>query len=132
MGQRIRTAAPGGDWRTLTAVCDDADGHVQYDMIKIQDTFAVVYFEATVALAETFYPIYHCEKIVVTKRAGASGFAFTAGQKVYHSGINGDPVYPYHRSGFYWIGNAVEAALTTDTTVEIDLKGDKASATEPL
>ena len=131
MGQRVRTAAPGGDWRTLTAVCDDANGHVQYDMILIEGTVAVVYFEAAVALAETFYPIYHCEKIVVTKRAG-TGYAFTAGQKVYWSGINGDPVYPFHRSGFYWIGIATEAAAADATTVEIDLKGDKASTTEPL
>ncbi len=131
MGQRVRTAAPGGDWRTLTGVCDDAAGHVQYDMILLEGTVCLVYFEATVALGATFYPIYHCEKVVVTKRTGA-GFAFTAGQKVYWSGINGDPVYPYHRSGFYWIGIATEAALIGDSTVEIDLKGDKASQTEPL
>ena len=131
MGQRVRTAAPGGDWRTFTAVCVDANGHVQYDMIMIEGTVCLVYFETTVALAATFYPIYHCEKVVVTKRAG-TGYAFTAGMKVYWSGINGDPVYPFHRSGFYWIGIATEDAAADDTTVEIDLKGDKASLTEPL
>ena len=130
MGQRVRTT--GENMKTLTGVCDDAAGHVQYDIILLEGTVAVVYFEATVALAATFYPIYSCEKIVMTKRAGASGFAFTAGMKVYWSGINGDPVYPYHRSGFYWIGVATEAATTTATTVEIDFKGDKASLTEPL
>lgn len=131
MGQRVRTAAPGGDWRTLTAVCANANGHSQYDMVFVEDTAAVVYFEASVDDGDTFYPIYHCEKIVVTKRAG-TGCAFTAGQKVYWSGIDGDPVYPFHRSGFYWIGIATEAAGADDTTVEIDLKGNKASTTEPL
>lgn len=131
MGQRVRTAAPGGDWRSLTAVCANANGHVQYDMVFVEDTACVVYFETAVALAATFYPIYHCEKIVVTKRPG-TGFGFTAGQKVYWSGIDGDPVYPFHRSGFWWIGIAVEAAGALATTVEIDLKGDKASLTEPL
>lgn len=131
MGQRVRTAAPGGDWRTLTGVCDDANGHSQYDMILLEGTFGVVYFETSVALGETFYPIYHCDKIVVTKRAG-TGFAAVAGQKVYHSGINGDPVYPFHRSGFYWIGIFTEDAAADDETAEIDLKGDKASLTEPL
>ena len=129
MGQRVRTT--GENMKTFTAVCDDVSGHVQYDMILIEGTVAVVYFETAVALAATFFPIYSCEKIVVTKRAG-TGYAFTAGMKVYWSGINGDPVYPFHRSGFYWIGIATEAAAADDTTVEIDLKGDKASQTEPL
>jgi len=130
MGQRVRTT--GENMKTLTGVCDDVAGHVQYDIILLEGTVCVVYFEATVALGATFYPIYSCEKIVMTKRAGAAGFAFTAGQKVYWSGINGDPVYPFHRSGFYWIGIATEAATTLATTVEIDFKGDKASVTEPL
>ncbi len=131
MGQRVRTAAPGGDFRTFTAVCENAAGHVQYDMVMVQDTVGVVYFEVTVALAAVFYPIYHCEKIVVTKRAGTAE-AFTAGQKVYWSGTDGSPVTPNYRSTYYWIGIATEAAGALDTTVEIDLKGDKASLTEPL
>lgn len=131
MGQRVRTAAPGGDWRTFHAVCENAAGHVQYDMIMVQDTVCVVYFEVTVILAAEFFPIYHCDKIVVTKRAGTAE-AFTAGQKVYWSGVDGSPVTPNHRSTYYWIGIATEAAGALDTTVEIDLKGDKASLTEPL
>ncbi len=129
MGQRVRTT--GENMKTLTGVCDDALGHVQYDIILLEGTVCVVYFEKTVALAATFFPIYSCEKIIMTKRAGA-GFAFVAGQKVYWSGINGDPVYPYHRSGFYWIGIATELATANASTVEIDFKGDKASLTEPL
>ncbi|MCK4815208.1 DUF2190 family protein [bacterium] len=131
MGQRVRTAAPGGDWRTLTAICLDAAGHVQYDMVFVHDTAAVVYFEVTVALNAMFYPIYHCDKIVVTKRTGTAE-VFAAGDKVYWSGVNGSAVTPNHRSTYYWIGVATEPALGSDETVEIDLKGDKASLTEPL
>lgn len=131
MGQRVRTAAPGGDWRTFTAVCVDTNGHAQYDIVMIEGTVCVVYFEASVDDGDTFYPIYHCEKIVVDKRAG-TGYAATAGQKVYWSGVNGDPVTPVYQSTFYWIGIFTEDAAATDTTAEIDLKGDKASQTEPL
>lgn len=130
MGQRVRTAAPMGDWRTFHAICENANGHVQYDIVKVQDTVCVVYFEVTVALAAEFFPIYHCEKIIVDKWAGTQ-YAFTAGQKVYWSGVDGDGVTPVYRSTYLWIGIAVEPAGAFDTTVEIDLKGDKATYTEP-
>jgi len=130
MGDRVRTAAPPGDWRSLPAVCENAAGHTRYDLVKVQDTVAMVYFEATVVLGATFYPIYHCEKIVVNKRTGV-GMAFIAGDKVYWSGIDGDAVTPVYRSTYYWIGIATEAAGVDDETVEIDLKGDKATVTEP-
>ena len=131
MGQRVRTAAPGGDWRTLTGICTNAAGHSQYDIILLHDTVCVVYFETAVVLGGTFYPIYHCEKIVVDKHA-KTGYSFAAGDKVYWSGVDGEPVTPIYRSTYYWIGIATEAATALATTVEIDLKGDKASLTEPL
>lgn len=131
MGQRVRTAAPGGDFRTFTAICEDAAGHVQYDMIKVQDMVCLVYFETAVALLEEFFPIYHCDKVVVTKRSGTAE-AVIAGQKVYWSGVNGSPVTPNYRSTYYWIGMFTEPAGAFDETAEIDLKGDKASLTEPL
>ena len=130
MGQRVRTAAPGGDFRTFTAVCVDANGHSQYDIIKIGETVGVVYFEASVALGDTFYPIYHCDKIVVDKKVGTA-YACTAGGKAYWSGVNGDPVTPNYQSTFYWIGIFTEDAAASATTVEFDLKGDKATVTEP-
>jgi len=130
MGQRVRTAAPPGDVRTFTAVCENADGHSQYDIVKVQDTVGVVYFETSVALGDTFYPIYHCEKIVVDKWTG-TGLNFVAGDKVYWSGVDGDGVTPVYRSTYYWIGIATELAGALDDTVEIDLKGDKATVTEP-
>ncbi|GAH44553.1 unnamed protein product, partial [marine sediment metagenome] len=101
------------------------------DMIMVQDTVCVVYFETAVVLAGTFYPIYHCDKIVVTKRTGTAE-AITAGQKLYWSGVNGSPVTPNHRSTYYWVGIATEVAGAFDSTVEMDLKGEKASMTEPL
>ena len=131
MGQRVRTAAPPGDWRSFTAVCHNGAGHSQYDIVKVQDTVCVVYFETAVVLGETFYPIYHCEKIIVNKRTGTA-YAATAGDKVFWSGIDGDPVYPFYRSGMYWIGIFTEAAGAFDETVEIDLKGDKATVTDPV
>lgn len=130
MGQRVRTAAPPGDWRSLTAICANADGHSQYDLVLVHDTVAMVYFETAVVLAGTFYPIYHCEKIVVNKWAGTQ-YAFAAGDKVYWSGVDGDGVTPVYRSTYYWIGIATEPATAFATTVEIDLKGDKATVTEP-
>lgn len=130
MGQRVRTAAPPGDWRSFTAVCENANGHSQYDLVMVQDTVGMVYFETAVVFGATFYPIYHCEKIIVDKWTGTA-YAFTAGQKVYWSGIDGDGVTPVYRSTYYWIGIATEAAGAFDETVEIDLKGDKATVTEP-
>lgn len=130
MGQRVRTAAPPGDWRSLTAICANALGHSQYDLVLVHDTVGMVYFETAVVLGGTFYPIYHCEKIVVDKWAGTA-YAFAAGDKVYWSGVDGDGVTPVYRSTYYWIGVATEPAAALATTVEIDLKGDKATVTEP-
>ena len=131
MGQRVRTAAPGGDFRTFSAICHDANGHTQYDIIKVQDTVCVVYFETTVILGATFYPIYHCDKIVVDKRAGTA-YAAIAGEKVWWSGINGQAVTPVYQSGYYWIGIFTEPAGAFDTTAEIDLKGDKVTILDPV
>ena len=75
--------------------------------------------------------IYHAEKINVRKFI-ETGEAFLPGDKVYWSGVQGDPVHPHHRSADYWIGVCVWAAGDSDQYVMIDLKGDKASLTEPL
>jgi hypothetical protein len=75
--------------------------------------------------------IYHAEKIRVAKVDG-SGHDFLPGDKVYWSGVAGAGVTPTYQSGFYWIGICVEPSPTPERTVIIDLKGDKASLTEPL
>ena len=75
--------------------------------------------------------IYHAEKIEVRKRTG-TGYSFLPGDKVYWTGTQGDPVTPTYQSTYYWIGICVWAAGDSDEWVIIDLKGDKASITEPL
>ncbi len=75
--------------------------------------------------------IYHAEKISVRKRTG-TGYSFLPGDKVYWSGTQGDPVTPTYQSTYYWIGICVWAAGESEEYVIIDLKGDKASITEPL
>ena len=105
MGQRIRTAAPMGDWRSFEATCGVSAGYSQYDIVLIQETVGVVYFEAGVAYGERLQLVYHCEKIIVDKVVG-TGLSFLPGDKVYWSGTDGDPVTPTWQSGYYWIGIA--------------------------
>ena len=130
MGQRLRTATPMGDWRSFKATCNVSGGYSQYDIVKVQETVGVVYFE-DVEYGKEFVLIYHAEKILVDKNY-ATGESFLPGDKVYWSGTDGDPVTPNYTTGYYWIGIATEPADEFDTVVEIDLKGDKASLTEPL
>ncbi len=75
--------------------------------------------------------IYNAEKINLRKRTG-TGHSFLPGDKVYWSGTQGDPVTPTYQSTYYWIGICVWAAGESDEYVITDLKGDKASITEPL
>lgn len=109
---------------------------------KVEDTVGVLildiqYSSAGCKEAKTIVEddegvlIYHAEKIQVPKRA-RTGDAFLPGDKVYWSGVQGAAVQPVYQSGFYEIGRCVWAAAATDTTVIIDLKGDKASITHPL
>lgn len=54
----------------------------------------------------------------MTKNAGSSGKAFTAGEAIFYD--NGsDKRWDKTSAGFYQIGVAVEAALTTATTVRV-------------
>ena len=65
--------------------------------------------------------IYHAEKIQVRKIA----CAFSPGQKIFWSGVQGSAVTNVSASGYLWIGICVWAAGASDDTVIIDLKGDK-------
>lgn len=109
---------------------------------KVEDTIGVLILDIQYGtqgekLAKTITEddegvlIYHAEKIQVSKRA-RTGDTFLPGDKVYWSGVQGAAVQPVYQSGFYWIGICVWPAAATDTTVIIDLKGDKASLTHPL
>lgn len=125
MGQRLRTATPMGDWRSLKFTVGVSAGYSQYDIVLIQETVGVVYF-AAVDYGDEAVLIYHAEKIIVDKLTG-TGESFLPGDKVYWSGVAGTGVSPNFTSGWYWIGIATEPAAEADTTVEIDLKGDKAT-----
>ena len=142
MAQFLRTATPDGDWRSFKFTHAIADLTMTEGLIyMIEDTVGVLildiqYSSAGCKEAKTIVEddegvlIYHAEKIKVRKRTG-TGYSFLPGDKIYWTGTQGDPVYPY-RSAYYWIGTCVWPAGDDDEYVIIDLKGDKASLTEPL
>lgn len=125
MAQHFRTATPPGDWRSISDMtCDLSAGYTSGEILKVQDTFGIVHEDA--AYGEEFEFVYHIEKVIVDKLTG-SGEAIVKGQRVYHSGVYGTGVTAVWQSGFYWIGIATENAGANVATVEIDLKGDKAT-----
>lgn len=139
----LRTAAPMGDWRSFRFT-HAVSGLTMTEglLYLIQETVGVLllgiqYGTQGEKLAKTIVEddegvlIYHAEKIMVYKRTG-TGYSFLPGDKVYWTGTQGDPVTPTYQSTYYWIGICVWPASESDTRVMIDLKGDKASITEPL
>jgi len=137
MAQFLRTATPDGDWRSFKfthAILPDfamAEG----SLYQIEDTVGVLILDIqytaagckdakTIANGEEGVLIYHAEKVRVDKLAT---FALLPGDKIYWSGVQGSPVTNVYSSGYLWIGICVWPAATTDTTVIIDLKGDKAT-----
>jgi len=132
-----------GDWRSFkfTHAISGLTMTESY-IYKVEDTVGVLLLDIQYGsqgekLAKTITEddegvlIYHAEKIQVRKRT-RTGDSFLPGDKVYWSGIQGAAVQPVYQSGYYWIGICVSAAGASDTTVIIDLKGDKASLTDPL
>lgn len=75
--------------------------------------------------------VYNAEKIDVDKDA-EEGDAFSPGDKVFWPGTAGANVTNTWQSGYYWIGNCVKAATDGAARVMIDLKGDKATLTDPI
>lgn len=126
MPNHIRTARPSGDIRSFPWTVDRSAGVEAGEIIKIEDTFGVIFQDK--ALGEDVAVHYHVEKIMLQKAA----VAMTVGQKLYHSGTYGDPVTNVYASGLYWIAIVVEDADADAAVVKSDLKGDKASLTEPL
>jgi hypothetical protein len=143
MAQFLRTATPMGDWRSFKFTHDESGVTYKEGYIyKIQDTIGVLILDIQYTsqgckeakeIEETEHGvlIYHAEKINVLKLLG-TGEVFLPGDKVYWSGVQGAAVTPNYTTGYYWIGIAVAAAGMADEYVMIDLKGDKASLTEPL
>ena len=143
MAQFLRTCTPEGDWRSLKFTNPDTVAWLDGQIYMIQDTAGVVlvpYAYTADGCADILdvdpgddgVMIYHAEKIMLPKLHGSGGSTWVVGQKAYWSGVGGDPVTPTYQSGYYWIAVCVEAAGIDDERVKCDLKGDKASLTEPL
>ena len=133
MAQFIRTATPDGDIRTfkfthalgaLTLTegsiyqIEDSVGPL---LLDIQYTSAGCKDAKTIVSGDEGVLVYHCEKIRVDKIA----CIFNPGQKIFWSGVQGSPVTNVSASGYLWIGICVWPAAASDSTVIIDLKGDK-------
>lgn len=142
MGNRFRTSTPMGDWRSFKFT--HAESGVTYsegEIYKIGDTVGILFLDiqydsegnkaaAEITVGDEGVLVYHIEKVIVDKVA-ATGYAFSPGDKVYWSGVQGDPVTPVYTTGYYWVGICTEAAAELATQVEVDFKGDKATVTEP-
>jgi len=141
LGDNFRTSTPMGDWRSFKFT--HAETGVTYEegkLYMIQESVGLLFTDITYdskgckedaerALGDECVLVYHIEKVIVYKIAKAGG-SFLPGDKVYWSGIQGSAVRPNYQSGDYWIGIATEPATALATTVEIDLKGDKATQGE--
>lgn len=135
MGQRLRTAAPMADWRSLDFVVTDTAGHGDGDLVLVNDTVGFVHLgrpqldangcvkDPPYQLGDECVIIYHAEKCWLDK----DGNAALRGQRVYWSGVNGDPVTSVYQSGYYWIGIFLADYAAGDAQAYVDLKGDKAT-----
>lgn len=138
----IRTAVPGGDWRSFKFTVDVSAGLVgildaaEDDVLGARVSFFYLVQDTVLAVLESAdyddeaVGIYHCEKILVPKMTESTDI-FLPGDRVYW-----DPttrlVTPDYNSGYYWIGIATEPADADDLYVEIDLKGDRAEVEAAL
>jgi len=145
MAQFLRTATPMGDWRSFKFTMTEAGPWTEGLLYMVRDTVGVLLLDIqytaagckkakTIVVDEEGVLIYHAEKIIVNKEVGC---VFLPGDKVYWGSSaggapQGGPVESVYQSGEYWIGICVQAAGASDTTVKIDLKGDKATAFEPI
>ena len=140
---RFRTSSPPGDWRSFRFT--HAETGVTYclgELYLIQETVGVLFLDiqynadgskadAEITLGDEGVLVYHIEKMMLDKETG-TGSAFLPGDKVFWSGVQGASVTNTWQSGYYWIGIATEPASDTATQVEVDLKGDKATLTDPI
>lgn len=140
---RFRTSTPMGDWRSFRFT--HAETGVTYslgELYLIQETVGLLFLDiqyntdgskadAEITLGDEGVLVYHIEKVIVDKLTG-TGSAFLPGDKVFWSGVQGASVTNTWQSGYYWIGICTQAASDTATQVEIDLKGDKATLTDPI
>ena len=135
MAQFLRTASPDGDWRSFKFThAIPGLTMTEGSLYQIQDTVGVLILDIkytaagckdakTITEDDEGVLIYHAEKIRVDKGA----FAILPGDKIYWSGVQGSAVTNVFTSGALWIGICVWPAAVGDSTVIIDLKGDKAT-----
>ena len=141
MPQFLRTATPMGKWASFKFPVTQSGGVQNGQLLLVQETIAITFFgellynahgilldPQIIDVGDECVGIYNAEKIRVPKHVG-SGTGFLVGQKIYHSGIYGDPV-EHHASGLYWIGICQQPADDDDEYVIIDFKGDKATLLE--
>lgn len=141
MPQYFRTSTPMGDWRSFKFTLDVSEQWENGKLYMVNETVGLlfigdpIYNTSTGCYEANQYKeygdecilVYHIEKVMVNKENGSGLSSFNPGDAVYWSGTNGDPVVSTWQSGYYWIGVCTQAAADTDTQVEIDLKGDKAT-----
>lgn len=120
-GLKLRTAAPSGDWRSFPVIAL-TPGVCAGDPDLIHDTVGVYAQDADTG--ETVAFIYHAEKIEVPLRTGSAYGLLNAGDKVFFD--HGSLDFSSDSSGNLWCGICLKDTLVTDTTILIDLKGDKA------
>lgn len=121
MPQHIRTARPSGDIRGFKFTVGAA-GVTEGQLYMINDTVGVAFQTKTVGQIGTLN--YHVDKVMLEK---AAALTISTGQKIFWSGVDGDPVTNVCTSGYYWIGICVQTALAGTVLVKCDLKGDKAT-----
>jgi len=140
--QKLRTTMKNARTFKFTNALSPAVTMVEGSLYLVEDTCGMLILDIQYTAAgckkakqivagEEGVLIYHAEKIEVDKYVRAN-CVFLPRDKVYWSGTQGAPVESHYQSGEYWIGICVRAAGATDSTVVIDLKGDKISLTEPL
>lgn len=105
-------------WASAKVVAPTA-GYVAGQMVKVGSMIGVIVEDAD--HLEEAVLIYECEKILVPKNA-ASSASFAVGDKVYFDESAG--AVTSTSTGNTLCGRATEVAGATDTTAEIDLRGN--------
>ncbi len=139
---RLRGSPPSEKVATFKYTNESGLTQTEGELYLIQETVGVLYLDIqydsdgakaakTIEDGDEGVLIYNAEKILLDK-AATTGSAFSPGDKVFWPGTPGANVTNTWQSGYYWIGVCVKAASDTDTTVMTDLKGDKATLTDPI
>jgi len=127
-----------GDWRSLKFTVVDSAGHSDGDLVLVNDTVGFVHMsrpqldaegcvkDPPYQLGDEAVLVYHAEKCWLDKAA----VAVLVGEKVYWSGVNGDPVTNVQTTGYFWIGIFVQDQGASYDAALVDLKGDKATLLE--